>query len=68
MFVWGGIASNSERSGGVYDPVADTWSATTLTGAPVARVYATAVWTGRSSGAVKRRVDPTSHPADASTS
>jgi hypothetical protein len=47
MFVWGGIASNSERSGGVYDPVADTWSATTLTGAPVARVYATAVWTGQ---------------------
>lgn len=43
MVVWGGIYSNT---GGQYDPVADSWTTTTTTNAPVARSFHTAVWTG----------------------
>ena len=46
MIVWGGNSSSSLNTGGQYDPTSNSWSATTLTGAPVARNSHTAVWTG----------------------
>jgi hypothetical protein len=42
MIIWGG----GYASGGVYDPSSDTWAATSLGGAPSARINNTAVWTG----------------------
>jgi N-acetylneuraminic acid mutarotase len=52
MVVWGGegtvgVAGNLLSSGGRYDPIADTWSPTSPTGAPMARTGHTAVWTGQ---------------------
>jgi len=48
MIVWGGGNSGgSYNDGGRYDPAANTWSATTVAGAPAARSFHTAVWTGR---------------------
>jgi N-acetylneuraminic acid mutarotase len=52
MIVWGGDDSvdpgtpDRLNDGGQYDPVGDTWTATTTAGAPSARAYHTAVWTG----------------------
>jgi hypothetical protein len=47
MIVWGGELNGAYLdSGGVYDPAAGTWSATTTAGAPVGRAVHTAVWTG----------------------
>src|SRR5262245_7099876 len=47
MIVWGGWnISTTYNTGGRYNPVSDSWTATDTTGAPVARVYHTAVWTG----------------------
>ncbi len=52
MIVWGGISYATGiaaylNTGGVYDPVSDTWSATsTGTGCPSGRYLHTAVWTG----------------------
>lgn len=51
MIVWGGRrdwAGGGARinTGGLYHPESDTWEATSLTGAPSARAYHTAVWTG----------------------
>jgi len=46
MVVWGGNDGIYANTGGAYDPVAGTWSATTTTGAPSGRQYHTAVWTG----------------------
>ena len=49
MVVWGGNENFGGAfldTGGVYDPVAGTWSATTTVGAPTARAFHTAVWTG----------------------
>ena len=47
MIVWGGQSGTSTfRNGGRYDPVADTWTPTSTTGAPVSRANHTAVWTG----------------------
>ena len=44
MVVWGGgVYLNT---GGRYDPVADTWASTSSVGAPSARTYHTAIWTG----------------------
>jgi N-acetylneuraminic acid mutarotase len=43
MIVWGGSSFNS---GGRYNPATDTWTATSLTGAPEGRSQHTAVWTG----------------------
>jgi N-acetylneuraminic acid mutarotase len=53
MIVWGGrdrrpsdTAYTHFATGGIYDPEADTWSATSTLGAPEARAFHTAVWTG----------------------
>jgi len=50
MVVWGGTRDPQGReyvnSGGRYDPLTDTWSPTTKTGAPWSRYFHTAVWTG----------------------
>jgi N-acetylneuraminic acid mutarotase len=49
MIVWGGDRSldgGSLDSGGRYDPVIDSWSATSTLGAPAPRRGHTAVWTG----------------------
>lgn len=52
MVVWGGIkgtistASNLLTTGGRYDPVANTWTSTSTTGAPSARYDFTSIWSG----------------------
>lgn len=50
MIVWGGIwndgAFHFENSGGRYDPVTDSWVATTVQSAPIGREEHSAVWTG----------------------
>jgi N-acetylneuraminic acid mutarotase len=50
MIVWGGWSWDGNsvyyNTGGRYNPGADTWTATSTVGAPVARYYHTAVWTG----------------------
>lgn len=49
MVIWGGngvTASALFDTGGLYDPVADSWTATSTTGAPTPRFLHTAVWTG----------------------
>ena len=52
MVIWGGDLhlniNYSLDTGGRYDPRSDSWSATSTTGAPVARSDSTAVWTGSS--------------------
>jgi N-acetylneuraminic acid mutarotase len=48
--IWGGYSgsasSGSMNTGGLYDPETATWTPTSLTGAPSARPYHTAVWAG----------------------
>jgi len=51
MVVWGGADYPSPswalgNTGGKYDPQTDSWSATTTTGAPTARMNHRAIWTG----------------------
>jgi len=48
MIVWGGEDDIplAQNTGARYDPVGNAWSATTTTGAPPARWFHTAVWTG----------------------
>jgi N-acetylneuraminic acid mutarotase len=50
MILWGGtnfaFYGNEVNTGDRYDPATDTWSPTTLTGAPSPRTEHTAVWTG----------------------
>jgi N-acetylneuraminic acid mutarotase len=51
MIVWGGSATCTNcvdflNTGGRYDPSTNSWSATAITGAPLARDFHTAVWTG----------------------
>ena len=50
MIVWGGVNQVGENlllaTGGRYDPVVDTWSATSELGAPTGRYRHAAVWTG----------------------
>ncbi len=50
MIVWGGYDNHNFivlNTGGKYDPSTDTWTATSITNAPAARDYHTAIWTGR---------------------
>ncbi|HEU5179824.1 MAG TPA: MopE-related protein [Candidatus Polarisedimenticolia bacterium] len=55
MIVWGGNddeprvypeCSNDLNTGGVYDPIANTWSTTSTIGAPNRRTSHSAIWTG----------------------
>src|SRR6185436_5784137 len=50
VMIWGGCLENECTSqastGGLYDPVADSWTATSTVNAPSARAFHTAVWTG----------------------
>jgi len=47
MIVWGGHdGTGFLNTGGRYDPVMDTWQATSMTGAPSIRYAHTAIWTG----------------------
>jgi Bacterial Ig-like domain/Galactose oxidase, central domain len=55
MIVWGGspgydcpsaLFGGCRSTGGIYDPVADAWTPTSLTGAPAGRSHHSAVWTG----------------------
>ncbi len=49
MVIWGGGDGSSVfNTGGIYDPVNDSWDSTTTSGAPVPRSYHSAVWTGSS--------------------
>lgn len=50
MIVWGGANVTQgifHATGGQYDPLTDAWAATATAGAPAARYWHTAVWTGR---------------------
>ncbi len=49
FLIWGGTLQSSStvvNDGALYDPVADTWTATSGSGAPAARSRASAIWTG----------------------
>lgn len=51
MIVWGGIAHDQGFSfhpilGGRYDPSTDSWTPTSIVGAPSGRIRHTAIWTG----------------------
>lgn len=49
MLVWGGFTAAVPavtNTGGLYDPVTDTWQATSTMNAPAARFFHSAVWTG----------------------
>ena len=49
MIVWGGADAQSGmgfNTGGKYNPITDSWAATSTTDAPSAREFHTAVWTG----------------------
>jgi N-acetylneuraminic acid mutarotase len=50
MIVWGGFegfpSPGDTNTGGIYNPSADSWTATPTTNAPTARQQHTAVWTG----------------------
>jgi hypothetical protein len=47
MIIWGGYFIILLNDGGRYNPVANTWAATTTAGAPDGRLGHTALWTGR---------------------
>jgi hypothetical protein len=46
MIVWGGFNGNYLNDGSRYSPSANQWTPIAATGAPAARQYHTAVWTG----------------------
>jgi N-acetylneuraminic acid mutarotase len=49
MIVWGGDAGGGNiyyNDGGRYNPINDSWTGTSTTGAPTARSHHTVVWTG----------------------
>ena len=49
MVVWGGsqfFAGSNLNTGGRYNPTSDTWQPVTTAGAPEARLFTSAVWTG----------------------
>lgn len=49
MIIWGGYSitlASYVNTGGVYDPVANTWTSTATSGAPTAAQYSVGVWTG----------------------
>lgn len=50
MIIWGGWSIDSAvfgyNTGGIYDPVTNTWTPTSTINAPTGRIHHTAVWTG----------------------
>jgi N-acetylneuraminic acid mutarotase len=49
MIVWGGMNLSTHtyyNTGGIYDPATDTWTAVSVQGAPAARRFHSAIWTG----------------------
>jgi hypothetical protein len=46
MLIWGGVDGGYPNIGGRYNPTTNTWTDITTSGAPSARNYHTAVWTG----------------------
>jgi N-acetylneuraminic acid mutarotase len=50
MIIWGGFSLNAPglvwNTGGRYNPLTDTWTATSVTNAPSARQLFSTVWTG----------------------
>jgi len=50
MIIWGGLSIPSDfvyfNTGGIYDPVSDSWTATSTSNAPSPRYYHSAIWTG----------------------
>jgi len=51
VIIWGGGAfpngvNSQVNTGARYSPTTNTWSATSVTGAPIARAYHSAIWTG----------------------
>jgi N-acetylneuraminic acid mutarotase len=49
MIVWGGMNLSTHtyiNTGGLYDPATDSWAAVSTVGAPSARRFHTAIWTG----------------------
>ena len=48
MIVWGGIEEQGSyvNTGGMYDPVSNTWLATEIAGTPIGRAFHKGVWTG----------------------
>ena len=48
MIVWGGNcwSGGPGNSGGRYDPINDTWIATSISRAPAPRIGQTTIWTG----------------------
>ena len=46
MIVWGGVKAAYFNTGGRYNPSTNSWTATSTTNAPAARILHTAVWTG----------------------
>jgi N-acetylneuraminic acid mutarotase len=46
MIVWGGYDNGYLNTGGRYNPSTDSWTTTSTTNAPSARLHHTAVWTG----------------------
>jgi len=47
MIVWGGLGDSGDvNTGGRYNPGMDSWTSTTTTNAPTARLLHTAVWIG----------------------
>jgi VCBS repeat-containing protein len=51
MIVWGGMSGNLDNgtwynTGGRYNPVSNTWTATSLAGAPSPRIWHVDAWTG----------------------
>ena len=46
MIIWGGNNGGFLNTGGRYNPVTNSWTATSTINVPAARGYHTAVWTG----------------------
>jgi len=49
MIIWAGLpqyGTNYTNTGGVYDPITDSWEPTSIVNAPTARLNFSSVWTG----------------------
>ena len=46
MIIWGGVGASYFGDGARYNPAANSWTSVATLGAPAAREFHTAVWTG----------------------